>query len=221
VNVEQDEDALLPISGLQHIVFCERQCALIHVEREWEENQPTAEGRTLHERVDEGYKEYRRGLKQFSGVSVRSSELGLFGRLDVLEVVKTSDAPDNVGFLGLRGNWSLHPVEFKRGKPKEHEADRVQVCAQALCLEEMTGTRIESASIFYGKIRRRSEVALTDELRARTATAVGRFREMVLNRELPLPVYRRHCRSCSLLAICQPQHTNGATVDAYKKELFG
>src|SRR5664280_2221768 len=142
----RDED-LIPLSALQHLAFCERQCALIHVEREWEENRLTAEGRTLHERVDEGYREYRRGLRQFSGVHVRNLRLGIYGQLDVVELVKTAEEPDNAVFLRLTGQWELHPVEFKRGKPKKHDADRVQVCAQALCLEEMTGSSIQSGSL--------------------------------------------------------------------------
>ena len=219
--LERRDEDLLPISALQHLVFCERQCALIHVEREWEENQRTAEGRTLHERVDEGYKEYRRGLKQFSGVYVRSLELNLFGRLDVLEVVKVADTPDTTNFLGLTGQWDLHPVEFKRGKTKKHDADRIQVCAQALCLEEMTGSRIATASLFYGEVRRREEVPLTATLRDRTINAARRLEQVVSAHQLPPPIYKRHCHACSLIGVCQPKQASGALTAAYRKELFG
>ncbi len=214
-----DED-LLPVSALQHLVFCERQCALIHIEREWDENQRTAEGRTLHERVDEGYSEYRRGLKQFAGLKVRSLELGLYGRLDMLEVVKVSDQPESANFLDLSGTWELHPVEFKRGKPKKHDADRVQVCAQALCLEEMTGGTIESGSLFYGEIRRREEVAFTATLRAQTHGLITRLHELIEKGVLPPPMYKRHCHACSLKETCQPQVVRGSATNSYRKELF-
>ncbi len=214
------DDELLPISALQHLVFCERQCALIHVEREWDENQQTAEGRVLHERVDEGYKEYRRGLKQFAGVLARSLIMGLYGRLDVLELIKAEDGPEISGFLGLTGRWQLHPVEFKRGKPKKHDADRVQVCAQAMCLEEMTGTRIPTGSLFYGQTRRREEVEFNASLRETTQRATVRLHQIIDQRLLPEPVFKRHCASCSLQAACQPQHVRGSSTDAYRKALF-
>lgn len=170
----RDED-LNPISALQHMAFCPRQAALIHLDQVWEENLRTAEGRTLHERVDEGYREFRKGLRQFSGVRVQSLKLGLYGRLDVVEVEKVSDTPDTALFLGLSGNWKISPVEFKRGEPKESDCDRIQLCAQALCLEEMTGTTIPEGSIFYGKIRRRDEVVLDEQLRERTLQMISDF----------------------------------------------
>lgn len=215
------EDDLLPISALQHLAFCERQCALIHVERQWAENERTAEGRVLHESVDEGYRAYRRGTKQFAGVHVENRRLRIAGRLDVLELVKTSEAPDNCAAWGIKGSWELHPVEFKRGKPKDHDADRVQLCAQGLCLEEMTGREIVSGSLFYGQIRRRDEVPFDTPLRARVEGLVERLHQIVSQRLLPAPVWKRHCHACSLLEICQPKATSGAQIEAYRKELFG
>ncbi len=216
----RDED-LLPISALQHLAFCERQCALIHVEREWEENRLTAEGRTLHERVDEGYREYRRGLKQFAGVYVRSLELGIYGRLDVLELTKIGETPNTCPFLDIAGNWELCPVEFKRGKPKTHEADRIQVCAQALCLEEMTGTPVRCGALFYGAIRRRDPVEFTPQLRSLTQRMIQRLQEIIIQKLLPPPVLKRHCRACSLIGVCQPKLTDGTRTQAYRKELLG
>jgi CRISPR-associated exonuclease Cas4 len=215
----QDDD-LLPLSGLQHLAFCPRQCALIHVEREWEENRRTEEGRTLHERVDAGYREFRQGLRQFSGVRVQSLRLGLQGRLDVVEVVKVSEEGSNAVYLGLRGTWTLHPVEFKRGKPKEHDADRVQLCAQAMCLEEMTGATIPLGSLFYGQVRRRERVDLDEGLRDRVVLLAAQFREMVSKRILPPPSYGKHCRACSLVNICEPQVRDGPKATAYRKELL-
>lgn len=214
-----DED-LLPISALQHLAFCERQCALIHVEREWEENQQTAEGKILHERVDEGYREYRRGTKQFSGVHVRSLELGIYGRLDVLELTRVADEPDTCAFLGIKGHWQLAPVEFKRGRPKLHAADRVQVCAQVLCIEEMTSTTVTEAHLFYAQVRRRTAVAIDEQLRAQTVKSIRRLREIVELKLLPPPVYKKHCKACSLMGVCQPRWVTGSQTTDYRKELF-
>jgi CRISPR-associated exonuclease Cas4 len=214
------DDELLPISALQHLVFCERQCALIHVEREWEENRLTAEGRTLHERVDEGYREFRRGLRQFSSVRVRSTRLGIYGHLDVVEAAKSAEAPDNAIFLGLEGTWNLYPVEFKRGKPKSHDADKVQVCAQALCLEEMTRAHIAEGALFYGEIRRREAVVFDETLRMKTVRCSERLHELIDGGVLPPPVWKRHCRACSLLEACQPRAPRGDKAAQYREELF-
>jgi CRISPR-associated exonuclease Cas4 len=215
-----DED-LHPISALQHMAFCPRQAGLIHLEQVWEENQRTAEGRTLHERVDEGYREFRRGLRQFSGVRVQSQVLGLYGRLDVVEVEKVADAPDTAVFLDLVGDWRIRPVEFKRGEPKEDDCDRVQLCAQALCLEEMTKSRIPEGSIFYGKIRRRDEVVFDDGLRDRTLQMISEFDKIMKSRHLPPAVWKKGCRACSLIGICQPKSTEPTKLNAYRRELLG
>lgn len=215
------EEDLLPISALQHLAFCERQCALIHVERLWADNDRTAEGHELHAKVDEGYKAYRKGLKQFSGVQVHSLELGIAGRLDVVELTKQEAGPDNCLFLRIAGHWTIAPVEFKRGKVKKHDADSVQLCAQALCLEEMTGCLVPTGSLFYAQTRRRTEIALDESLRQRTKQLILRHREIVSQNLLPGPVVKRHCKSCSLVDLCQPRLTNGARTSEYERELFG
>ncbi len=215
------EEDLHPISALQHMAFCPRQAGLIHLEQVWEENQRTAEGRTLHERVDEGYREFRRGLRQFSGVRVQSLKLCLYGRLDVVEVEKIGDTPDTASFLGLSGNWKIRPVEFKRGEPKELDCDRIQLCAQALCLEEMTGAEIPEGSIFYGRIRRRDEVVFDEALRIRTRETITAFDHMMCLRQLPPAIWKKGCRSCSLIGICQPKSAAPAKVQAYRQELLG
>ncbi len=112
-------------------------------------------------------------------------------------------------------------MEFKRGKPKKHDADRVQVCAQALCLEEMTGSTIQSGSLFYGEIRRREQVDFEPSLRAKTEAMATRLRQIIVEQLLPGPVYKRHCRACSLIEVCQPRSQNGAKAQAYRKELLG
>ena len=211
----------LPLSALQHLVFCERQCALIHVERIWEENRLTAEGRTLHEKVDEDYRRYQRGIKQFAGLSVRSERLRLQGRIDMLEVIQATDGGQGHVFAGISAVGALLPVEFKRGRPKRHDADRVQLCAQAMCLEEMTGAPVPVGALFYGQIRRRVEVVLEPELRRVTEAAANRLHALVASGTTPPAVHGAHCRSCSLVKACQPHRASGGDTDAYRQELFG
>lgn len=219
-SVKREED-LHPISALQHMAFCPRQAALIHLDQVWEENLRTAEGRTLHERVDEGYREFRKGLRQFSGVRVQSLTLGLYGKLDVVEVEKVADTPDTALFLGLSGNWKIRPVEFKRGEPKNIDCDRIQLCAQAFCLEGMTGNSILEGSLFYGKIRRRDEVVFDSDLRERTREIIMAFDTMMRERRLPPPVWKKGCRACSLIGICQPKSAEPTKLGVYRQELLG
>jgi CRISPR-associated exonuclease Cas4 len=200
------ESDLLPVSALQHLLFCERQCALIHLEQQWEENRLTALGRIEHERVDEGYRELRRGRRQISGLHIRSLELGLYGRLDVLELdLIDRQAPDKALAFGLNGKWSFYAVEFKHGAPKEGDCDRVQLCAQALCLEEMLNIEIAEASLFYHKIRRREELALDAGLRQATLEAASRLQRLFALGVTPPPRFLPHCSSCSLLELCFPK----------------
>ena len=131
------EDGLIPLSALQHFLFCPRQCALIHVEHVWVEDVRTAEGRLLHERVDAGGAERRPGVRIERGVALRSLALGVTGRADVVEYHGRPPLP--------------YPVEYKRGKPKPHRADEVQLCAQAVCLEEMSGLSVPEGALFYGE----------------------------------------------------------------------
>jgi CRISPR-associated exonuclease Cas4 len=184
------EDQFLPISALQHLLFCERQCALIHIEQVWSDNEFTAEGNILHERTHEGPDESRPGVRITRGLPVRSLELGLSGQCDVVEF---HDDPEKV-FL----------VEYKRGKPKSYAADEVQLCAQMLCLEEMLNRRIESGALFYGKRRRRTDVIFDEALRALTRRSARRLHALITSRTTPPAVREKKCDSCSLLAICMP-----------------
>lgn len=188
------EDALIPLSALQHYLFCPRQCALIHVEQLWAEDVATAEGRLLHERVDAARGETRPGIRVARGLALRSLTLGVSGKADVVE------------FHGAgRGQPGRPlPVEYKRGKPKAHRADEVQLCAQAICLEEMFGTVVPEGALFYGVTRRRLVVPLDVELRALTARIAREVRDMVAAGSTPLPVRTPACRRCSLETICQP-----------------
>lgn len=216
------EEDFIQISGLQHLAFCKRQWALIHIDQEWEENVFTAEGRNLHERVDEGYQEFRKGLRQYSGLYVKSLKLGIYGKTDLIEAIKSAESKTNdIQMLGLKGKWSLYPVEFKRGKPKSHDADLIQLCAQALCLEEMTETQIESGAVFYWQIRKRVEVEFDPALRQKTIAMIKLAHDLIKKGQIPSPEYGQHCRSCSLLEICMPRKLQAEKISAYKRELLG
>lgn len=192
------EDALVPLSALQHYLFCPRQCALIHVEQIWAEDAATAEGRILHDRVDAGGMEARPGLRVERGIALRSLALGVSGKADVVEFHGRPPQP--------------FPVEYKRGKPKPHRADEVQLCAQAVCLEEMFGTAVPEGAIFYGTVRRRTRVVFDAELRALTVHVATSTRAMIAAQRTPPPVLMPGCKACSLQDACQPgrlQHPPG------------
>ncbi|MCG5549269.1 CRISPR-associated protein Cas4 [Halorhodospira halochloris] len=194
-----DAADLIPLSALQHYLYCPRQCALIHVEGQWSENRYTVEGHILHQRTDEGRKEKRRGVRTVSAMPIRSTRLGVTGITDVVE------------FHAGEAQEKVFPVEYKRGRPKSHEADEVQLCAQALCLEEMLDTAIPEGALFYGQRRRRKTVTFRATLRERTADIAEKAREMISCAYTPTPVYSaKLCRQCSLLEICQPQPLTGA-----------
>ncbi|HEX4952932.1 MAG TPA: CRISPR-associated protein Cas4 [Thermoanaerobaculia bacterium] len=200
------EDDLLPLSALQHLVFCERQAALIHIERVWQDNPATVEGKALHEKVEDGVGESRGDLRIARDLPLTSLELGLAGKSDVVELHRAGDGdPAAVAVPGLPGRWRLYPVEYKRGKPKPHQADEVQLCAQALCLEENLGGQIPEGALFYHQARRRQTVALGEALRQTTRAAVARLHALFAAGTTPLPVYEAKCHGCSLFEICQPQ----------------
>jgi CRISPR-associated exonuclease Cas4 len=194
------ESDLIPISALQHFVVCPRQCALIHLEGLWIENERTAEGRVEHERVDRGGVEARDAVRRAYGVPLRSLRLGLAGKADVVE------------FHALHGGGPERPfpIEHKRGRPKRGDEDRVQLCAQALCLEEMLGLPVPSGALFYGQSRRRAEVVFDDALRRRTESVATEVRVLFDAAGLtPPPPAMAPCKSCSLLNACQPTAFRG------------
>jgi CRISPR-associated exonuclease Cas4 len=198
-----DEADLLPLSALQHLMFCERQCALIHIEQAWQENRLTAEGRVMHERAHEGGSESRGLVRTARGLRVRSLRLGLIGQADVVEFPK--DSPPL-------------PVEYKRGKPKANRCDEVQLCAQAMCLEEMLGVAVPCGALFYGKPRRRTEVVFDAGLRKLTETTAARLHALIHRGETPPPVYEKKCESCSLMTLCQPKLKR--SVDTYLQSVM-
>jgi CRISPR-associated exonuclease Cas4 len=205
----------LPISALQHLLYCERQCALIHVERLWAENLLTAQGRLMHERPDKG-RPTRRARKPEVGrnIQVVSRTLGIWGKCDVVEFhpSSTPGVPASAGMYSTDGAGTVpFPIEYKRGKPKRNKCDAVQLCAQAMCLEEMTGTSIPAGAIFYGLTKRRTDIAFDALLRTQTLDAVRRLREMVQSAQVPRAEYEpRKCKRCSLINLCMPEHAGAA-----------
>ena len=181
----------IPLSALQHYAFCPRQCALIHNEQAWAENYLTAQGRALHERVDSGEPETRGGVRFERSVHVAAEKLGVHGVLDMVERNTTTN--------------HLKPVEYKRGKPKPELSDEIQLCAQALCLEEMTGQNISEGALWYGQTRHRVPVAFSDDLRAQTLSVIAQVRALLASGITPPPVYGKRCKACSLVDICQPK----------------
>jgi len=202
------EDDLLPLSALQHLMFCERQCALIHLERQWEENRFTVEGDQLHERVhDDPGTESRGELRIVRGLTLRSFRLGLFGIADVVEFRATpADDPRGatVNLPGWSGRWRATPVEYKRGRPKPDACDEVQVGAQALCLEEMFNCEVPEAALFYALHRRRTPVAVDAGLRATLESAAGRLHDLMNAGLTPRARYEKKCDNCSLVEVCMP-----------------
>ena len=188
-----DED-LLPISALQHLQYCERQCALIHIEKVWTENAQTAEGRVMHDRVDNGGHETRGSVRTAYSLRLCSLRLGLTGQADVVEFHRQDD-----------GAWRPYPVEFKRGKPKTDACDRVQLCAQALCLEEMTGVQVAAGALFYGETRHRCDVACDALLRGLTESLCMRLHALIEAGKTPPAIYNKRCESCSLIENCLPK----------------
>lgn len=190
-----EEDQLLPLSGLQHLVFCERQWALIHLEQEWEENRLTAEGNLLHDAAHKEGKESRPGVKICRGLRLRSLRLGLSGQADIVEF----------------HNRQPFPVEYKRGKPKADLCDCIQLCAQAMCLEEMLALAIPNGALFYGTTRRRLDVAFDETLRREVERLAERMHDLHRSRCTPVVEYAPKCDNCSLIEVCLPKQRREAS----------
>ena len=201
------ESDYLLLSGLQHIKFCPRQCALIHIEQVWNENFFTAEGRAQHEKVHSGFAESWRVVRTERAVKIASSALGLSGETDAVEFYK---------------DGKIVPVEYKHGEPKADSCDEVQLCAQVLCLEEMLGCKIDEGALFYFKVRKRISVPITAELREETVALAEKFHELVASGVTPEAVYTKRCGSCSLTECCFPDSAGkGKSVAGYIKRQLG
>lgn len=198
---------LILLSALQHYTFCPRQCALIHNEQAWAENYLTAQGQALHERVDSGEPETRKGIRFERTVHVAAEKLGISGILDLVERdLKTGE---------------LKPVEYKRGKPKLEPIDEIQLCAQALCLEEMTEQTINEGALWYMQTCHRVLVVFSYGLRQQTLDTIAQVRELLKSGKTPPPEYGKHCKACSLLEICQPKLLERDRSKRYVVGLFG
>lgn len=191
-----NKDDLVMLSALQHLLFCPRQCALIHVEQLWIENRLTAEGRILHERVHTAARESRRKIRTEYDMPIRSLKLGLIGRADVVDFHLRAD-----------GQWQPYPVEYKRGRPKKDDSDRVQLCAQGLCIEEMLSIPVVAGALYYGKKKRRLEVEFDQSLRSTTMDTANQLHKLLNSGQTPPPRYSRRCDTCSFLEYCLPKIT--------------
>jgi CRISPR-associated exonuclease Cas4 len=206
------EDELLPLSGVQHLVFCERQAALIHVEKQWADNAPTIHGAHRHHGVHETAprRERRGDLLIVRGLYIRSFRLGLAGIADVVEFHNTCSMESGgncygTKLPGIEGKWIPFPIEYKRGRPKSHRADEVQLCVQAICLEEMLDISIEAGALFYGKEQRRTGVNFDEDLRKLSVDTASRFHDLVDAGITPPAIKQKKCKTCSLLPLCMPE----------------
>ncbi len=214
-------DDLLMISGLQHLAFCERQCAFIHVEQQWEENRLTVLGKHMHERVHNVENESRGSIRCVRGLRLVSHKLGLVGQADMVEYHSVPDRENAVEVPGIKGWWRPFPVEYKRGKPKRDNCDKVQLCAQAICLEEMTEVDILQGALYYGKKRRRQDVKFDGALRQETIDASKRLHDLIESGITPMPVYTPKCESCSFFKICLPKTIEkGRSVNNYLSNMI-
>jgi CRISPR-associated exonuclease Cas4 len=226
------DDDLLMLSGIQHFAFCERQWAFIHIEQQWAENVKTIEGNHLHEKVDDPFiNDVRKNTITLRSVSLISRKLGLYGIADVIEFVK-SDEIKGVRFENRKGYWQPLVVEYKRGKPKPDERDEVQLCAQAMCLEEMycnplkqddritaSDLTISNGFLFYGETRHRHEVLFTISLREKVEQYAMRMHQLFEKGLTPPAVYKPHCKTCSLIDLCMPKtFDHPRSVSSYLKQ---
>ncbi len=211
-----EEEDWQPISALQHLAFCERQWGLIHLEGQWADNRLTAEGNILHRRADTPRDENRPGLRLAHRLHLHSRRLGLAGLADVVEFhLLEGEDPAGASLPGAPGRWRPFPVEYKRGAPKVGPWDQVQLCAQALCLEEMLGVAVPAGAIFYGRPRRRQAVSIDQELRRQTEDLAARLHDLVRQGRTPPPRPGPHCKSCSLQGTCLPKAAAGLSAVGY------
>ena len=193
MTIESTDDFIM-LSALQHYAYCPRQCALIHIEQIWNENLFTAEGRLMHDKADSNKHESRGNVRIDYSVPLRSFRLGLIGKADVVEFHRQDD-----------GIWLPFPVEYKRGKPKADDCDRVQLCAQAICLEEMLKVAIREGALFYGQTRRREDVIFDTALRQETEDIARKVHKLIKSGITPKAEYSKKCERCSLLEVCMPK----------------
>lgn len=207
MNSRYSEEDFLPLSGIQHFSFCERQWALIHLEGEWKENELTIEGKYVHEHVDNPFKsETRKDIRITRSMHVMPAKLGLAGIADVVEYVRENNAPNSETIIleGMFGRWKVRPVEYKRGRSKRDETDAVQLCAQAIALEEVMNVNIKEGYIYYNETRSREEVIFDSNLRDLVVSLADKMHMMLKQGIVPSATKKKHCLRCSLYEVCQP-----------------
>ena len=210
------EEEYLQLSGLQHFSFCRRQWALIHLEQQWAENVRTTDGRILHEKAHDGSLREKRGdLIITRNMSIHAPTLGISGSCDVVEFHRGSAG---IRLPGQEGLWQPYPVEYKRGTPKIIDADKLQLCAQAMCLEEMLCCDIQEAAIYYGEIRRREVVDLDEDLRNRVRELLAEMHDLARRGHTPKVRPGRGCNACSLKELCLPKLMKKRTVADYLRK---
>ena len=211
--MEYAEDDYLLISGIQHFKFCRRQWALIHVEQQWAENVHTVTGELMHKKAHDPYLiEKRKDTIIVRALPVSSRELGISGECDVVEFHKCENG---IQLHGHRGLYSVFPVEYKKGKPKLTEEDKLQVVAQALCLEEMFSSRVGQGAIFYGETRRREQIEITEELREEVIHMLAEMHQYYARKYTPKVKPSKACNACSLKDICLPKLNKMVSVKTY------
>ena len=211
--MEYSEDDYLMISGIQHFKFCRRQWALIHIEQQWNENEHTVIGELMHKRAHDPYMtEKRKDLLTVRALPVSSRRLGISGECDIVEFHKVEDG---IKLHGHRGQYKIYPVEYKKGRPKLTSEDKLQLTAQALCLEEMFSTSITEGAIYYGETKRRETVILDESLRRETEDIIKEMHEYFQRRYTPKVRAGKACNSCSLKDICLPRLNKTTTVKKY------
>ncbi|WP_455498972.1 CRISPR-associated protein Cas4 [Coprobacter sp.] len=220
--IEYNDEDLLMLSGIQHISFCERQWALIHIEQQWAENQLTVEGNWMHRNVDSP--QYISRDKEsiiLRSVTLVSRQLGLYGISDAIEMTPSLSNQNYMIHPRYPGKWLLTPIEYKRGKPKKDPIDEVQLCAQGMCLEEMYRISIDKGFLYYGETRHREKINFTNELRNFVKEQSTRMHLLYKQGKTPSPDYKARCKSCSLLDICMPKMFAKTTkVNTYLSELY-
>lgn len=213
-----EEEKYLMLSGIQHYAFCPRQWALIHIEEQWNENYLTTSGRILHNKAHDADAAEKRGdLIIFRSLKIRSSVLGISGECDVVEFHRSEEGVPLHGYEGL---WIPYPVEYKCGKSKLDDCDRLQLCAQAVCLEEMLCVQIDKGALFYGETRRREVVNFSSELRTKLKEIVFAMHDAFERKHTPKATKGKHCQSCSIKDICLPKisDSNKKSVIKYMEE---
>lgn len=216
--MEYDEDDFLNLAGIQHFAFCRRQWALIHIEQQWKDNFRTVEGEIMHEKAhDENFVTKRNGVVVTRGMPVFSKTLGINGICDVVEFVKSESG---VHINGMDGKYLPIPIEYKRGEPKECDCDRLQLCAQAMCLEGMLLCDVEKGFLYYGTTRRREEVVFSTELREQVIAAAEEMHRLYQRKYTPKVKTSKKCKACSLAEVCVPQLCKNVSAKDYMKKIL-